>query len=383
MHFRFPRRAVPAAFLLLMAVAGACFAADDAGVTSGQILIGRVSPLGSPVFGAMAKQRAAGADAYIASINAKGGVSGRRIVVRDRDDQYDAIRAAQAVQSLIEGDKVFALLGAFGTPTLPTVIRHVVRAGVPLVGAASISDEARQPVRRFVFPVRVSANYEAVTTVKHQATIGSRRFTVLSSKEAFGPSGARAYADAVRGAKLPLEEISFSALDDPKLVAERVKNSRPDVLLLSVVPKFYAPVAKEYRALRGQARMFGLSVIRIEDLHAELGQLAEGMALSQAVPWPLSRTSSLAVEYRAALSSHLPSEAPSYQGMEGFLEAKVLVEGLRRARLPLTRQSLIKALETFRPYEMGDVSVHYGPETRSGSTYTELIMLGANGQLTR
>ncbi len=383
MYFQTQRRAILAAFFLANAVTRVCFSADDSVNVPNEIVIGRVSPLGSSAFGAMAKQRAAGANAYIASVNATGGITGRRIVVRDRDDQYEATRAAQEVQSLIEVDKVLALLGAFGTPTLPTVIDHVENARVPLVGAASISDEARKPVRRFVFPVRVSAHHEAATTVRHQATIGARRFTVLSSKEAFGPSGAKAYADAVRDAKLPLEEISFSASDDPKLIAEKINNSRPDVIFLSIIPKFFAPVAKEYRAIKGHARMFGLSVIRIEDLHAELRQLSEGIALSQAVPWPLSPTSPLAIEYRTALSSHLPSEVPSYNGMEGFLEAKVLVEGLRRARPPLTRSGLASALETFKPYEMGDISVHYGSANRTGSTYIELVLLGANGKLTR
>lgn len=96
-------------------VAPALRAADDVG---NAIRIGRVLPHGVPAFASMARQRAQGADACMAHANAGGGIAGQRIVVLDRDDGYDAARAARETQSLLAQDGVFALLGAFGTPTV-------------------------------------------------------------------------------------------------------------------------------------------------------------------------------------------------------------------------------------------------------------------------
>ncbi len=373
------RRAVSVALLSLSAGARPA-RADEPGLTATTITIGRVMPLGSPAFGPMARQHASGADACIAMLNAQGGLGGRRVVLRDRDDGYDAGRAREQARALIEDDQVFALLGAVGTPTLPPIMEMAERHGVPLVGAASVGNEARLPPRRLVFPVRMSALGEASAIVRHQATIGSRRFAVLSSKEAYGPAGAAAFDAALREAGFTGTDIAFGASDDPPQVARRLVDAAPDVVLISVVPRPFAAVARQFDVLGGRARMFGLSVIRIEDLSAELGPLAEGVALSQVLPSPTSPSSLLALEFRRALAAHAPTAPPSYHALEGYLEARVLVEGLRRAGPEPTRARLVLALESLAPHDFGGVLVRYGAADRTGSTFSDLVMLAAGGR---
>ena len=370
-----------AAVALLALGAGARLArADEPGVTPTTLAIGRVMPASSPAFGAMSRQHADGADACIAAVNAQGGVAGRRLLLRDRDDGYDAARAREQTRALIEDDKVFALLGAVGTPTLPPIMEMAESHGVPLVGAASVGNEARLPPRRFVFPVRMSAAGEASAIVRHQATVGSRRFAVLSSKEAYGPAGAAAFETALREAGLTGTAIAFGAADDPRQVAQRLVAAAPDAILISVVPRPFAAVARQFDALGGRARMFGLSVIRLEDLGAELGPLAEGIALSQVLPSPASHSSLLAIEFRRALAAHAPDAPPSYHALEGYLEARVLVEGLRRAGPEPTRARLALGLESIAPKDFGGVLVRYGAADRTGSTFCDLVMLAANGR---
>jgi ABC-type branched-subunit amino acid transport system substrate-binding protein len=379
MNIRMNRRTAAVA-LLSLGLAARVARAEDSGVTATSVAIGRVMPTGSPAFGAMARQHAGRADACIAAVNAQGGIGGRRIVLHDRDDGYDAARAREQTRSLIEDDKVFALLGAVGTPTLPPIMELADRFGVPLVGAASVGNEARLPARRFVFPVRMSASGEASAIVRHQATVGSRRFVVLSSKEAYGPAGAAAFNAALRDAGFAGTAIAFGALDDPRKVARQLLAAAPDAILISVVPRPFAAVARQYDALGGHARMVGLSVIRIEDLAAELGTLAEGIALSQVLPSPLSHASTLSADFRRALATHAPAAVPSYHALEGYLEARVLVEGLRRAGAELSRSRLVFALESIAPHDFGGVLVRYGPADRTGSTFSDLVMLAANGR---
>lgn len=361
-------------------VAPALRAADDVG---NAIRIGCVLPYGVPAFASMARQRAQGADACMAHTNASGGIAGQRIVVLDRDDGYDTARAARETQSLLSQDGVFALLGAFGTPTVPAVIEVAERMGAPLVGASSIANDARQPPRRWIFPVRVSAIEEAAATVRHQMTLGAQRFMVLTSREAYGPSGAAAYTSALHRAGRKFGELAFEASDDAKRVAAQLLQARPEVIFISVLPKPFAGVLRAYRGGGGAARIFGLSVIRAEDLRAELGPLAVGIGLSQPVPAPTSPTSALAGEYRAHLARLDPAAQPSFHGLEGYLEARVLVEGLRRAGPRATREQLVRALESFRPLELGGLLVRYGAGDRTGSTFSELVMLGSGRSIVR
>jgi ABC-type branched-subunit amino acid transport system substrate-binding protein len=374
------RRLLACPLALSLALVAGTAAAQDVGVTERTVLIGRVTPRGSPVFGAMAKQRTGAADAYIAAVNAAGGVNGRRIVLKDRDDAYNPEQAAREAKALIEEDKVFALLGAFGTPTLPVVMKLAESAGVPLVGAVTLSEEARVPLHRFVFPVRASALNETRTTVQHQLTLGINRFVVLSSKEAYGPEGALAYRQSLQQAKTePAAVIEFSVKDDPAAVAKRIFDAKPQALLASVLPKPFAPIYKQYVALGGNARVFGFSAIRIEDMQAELGPLADGVVLSQALPVPTRRSVPLVSEFNRVLAEHAKGTPPSYHGIDAYLEARVLVEGLRRAGPALTRTRLVAALEQLNNVDFGGVTVRYGPNDRSGSSYVDLVMLRNGG----
>jgi branched-chain amino acid transport system substrate-binding protein len=357
-------------------------AAQQAGVSDSTIVIGRISPRSHPVFKPIAAVRASGADAYIASVNAAGGVHGRKIVLKDKDDAYSSDRADEGLRSLIQEDRVFALLGAWGSPTLPVAVRTAEASKVPLVGAMSLADDGRQGFHRYVFPVRMSTATEVSGSVRHQVTVGLRRFAVLHSVEAYGPDGGQAFSNAVRAQGFdPVATIPFSMKDDPADVAKRLHAAQPQAILLSALPKPFAGVLKSYRSMGGSAQVVGFSVLSIDQFRAELGDLASGMVLTQVAPLPSRTAIPLVAEYRDALARYSPGSAPDVQGLEAYLEAKVLVEGLRRAGPALTREKLVSALETLVNVDFGGVAVRYGRADRTGSTYVNLVMIGEKGRL--
>lgn len=346
------------------------------GVSPREVLIGRVTPSSSPLFGSMALQRRTAANAYIDFVNAQGGVHGRNLRVVDVDDAYDAEKASAATDHLVNVEHVFAMLGAFGSPTLPSVMRKIEAAGVPLVGAVTLSDEARTPFKRYVFPVRASSLVETAHVVKHQRTLTVERFAILSNKEAYGPQGASAFATALAAASLkPVDTIEFSSQDDLAAVAARLHASSPQTILASVLPKPFAKIFAAYRKLGGGAQATGFSAIRIEDLVDELGPLASGVGLSQAVPVPTRESVPLVKQYLTVLRRHAPNAVPSYHGLDAYVEAVVLVEGLRRAGRTPTRQRLVAGLESMSSYDCGGLTVKYGPSDRTGSTFVDVVML--------
>ncbi|WP_158290117.1 ABC transporter substrate-binding protein [Ramlibacter sp. WS9] len=344
-----------------------------------EVLIGRTTPASSP-FSEMARQRRTGADACIAKLNAAGGVHGRRVKIIDRDDGYQAEKASIAVKELLDQEGVFAMLGAFGTPTLPVVMARTEEAGVPLIGAGSLSNEARHPFKRHVFPVRAASVAETAHAIKHQRTLAVERFAIVSSKEAYGPAGANAFAASLQSAGLkPVETIAFSASDDARAVADRLRASGAQALLVSVLPKPFSAVLSHYRKMGGAAQVIGFSAIRIEDLVESLGPMAVGVGLSQPVPVPTRTTVPLVKAYHAALAAHDGQATPSYHGLEGYLEALVMVEGLRRAGRNLSRERLVSALESMTGHDFGGVLVKYGPNDRTGSAFVDIVMLNAKG----
>jgi ABC-type branched-subunit amino acid transport system substrate-binding protein len=96
-----------------------------------------------------------------------------------------------------------------------------------------------------------------------------------------------------------------------------------------------------------------VSFVGTDELIAEAGPDAEGVVITQVVPpYYMTEQKSVAL-YRRSLSKYFPSEQPNFVSLEGFVDAMVLVEGLKRAGKDLTREGLIHAIESIHDHDMG------------------------------
>jgi ABC-type branched-subunit amino acid transport system substrate-binding protein len=164
-------------------------------------------------------------------------------------------------------------------------------------------------------------------------------------------------------------------------VAKRLLQANPEAVLLSALPKPLAGVKRQYAALGGRATMIGHSSMAMDDFRKELGPLSADMVFSQIMPSPYGGAAILGQEFRRLLAIHRPGAKPSYNGIEGFLEAKVLVEGLRRAGERPTRESLASALESINHQDFGGPLVTYGKGVRAGSSFVDIVLLRSDGAL--
>jgi ABC-type branched-subunit amino acid transport system substrate-binding protein len=73
----------------------------------------------------------------------------------------------------------------------------------------------------------------------------------------------------------------------------------------------------------------------------------------------------------------------SYTMLEGYIAARVFVEGLKRAGRNLTREGFIKAMEDMGATKFGDFPVQYGPGNHNGSNFVDLEMYTRTGSLRR
>lgn len=68
-------------------------------------------------------------------------------------------------------------------------------------------------------------------------------------------------------------------------------------------------------------------------------------------------------------------------GLEGFLEAKILVDGLRRSGPKLMPEGIVKALETLRDFDLGGFFVNYSHQAHTDSLFVEIDLIGLDGKL--
>src|SRR5438034_2168601 len=143
------------------------------GVTAKSILLGQSAAFSGPA-AQLGIQMNIGTKAYLDHINARGGVYGRKIALKTRDDRYEANLCADATTKLIEEDKVFALISYVGTPTTAAAMPIITNAKVPLVGPFTGAELLRTPVNRYIFNVRASYYDETEKIVDLLVSNGNR-----------------------------------------------------------------------------------------------------------------------------------------------------------------------------------------------------------------
>jgi len=364
--------------ILLLSVP--CAAQD--GVGKDTIVIGQSAAL-TGAGAAIGNGAREGALAYFAEVNRKGGVNGRKIVLESLDDAFNAERAAENTRTLIAKRNVFALFGYVGGPASIAALPIATEAKVPFVGALNGNDALRDPFNRYIFNVRSSFADELVYAIDHLTSVGMSRIAVFHANDA---PGRRALATAERalgkkGLKptaLPYERNSVVFPEILSLLAKQDSQA----VILNGAPGTAAAFVREARKANLNPQFVGLSSIGASELVKELGADAHGVGIMQVVPLPTSITFTIVSEYQKAMAQ-AGTKNLSHAGLEGFIAAKVLVEGLRKAGLRLTRERFIEAMETLASYDIGGMTVSFSQANHSSSTFVELSVVGKNGAILR
>ena len=111
----------------------------------------------------------------------------------------------------------------------------------------------------------------------------------------------------------------------------------------------------------------------------ELGEVGKGVVISQVVPFPYKGSNQVVRDYQREMAAARQKEL-DFSSFEGYLAARVMVEGLKRAGNNLNREGLITALETLRNFNLGGFVVNYSPSSHEGSNFTDLTIIGSNGK---
>ncbi len=356
----------------------ACAAAVQA---AEPVLVGRTLPLSGPL-ASYGKEKMVGADLAIDAENAKGGVGGRPIKVVTLDDRYDPEVAVQNARALKE-QQVVLLLNALGVGPVARLVPIVEDLKLPTIGLSSGAPEVREPLRRYVFPVRADYNEEARFTVRQLEVLAVASVILVEQDDSFGKAVADAYRTALRqSTTVRLLKTLKVGRDRPvtEAVAEALRAS-PQSILMATIAAPAADFMKAYRAGGGGAFAYAMSVTNASQLAQLAPEASRGMGFSQVVPLPTSLTKRIVREY-VDLTNKQRVE-PTYYGLEGFIEAKVAIESLKRATKPVTSEGVINSLTSMTNLDIGDFEVSYGGTSRTGSRYVEMVMIGRNGRLTR
>lgn len=359
--------------------------AQSNGVSDGVIRIGQ-----SAVFSGPAKDFGidyqAGIKLYFDRVNKAGGVNGRRLELISYDDVYEPAKTAANTAKLIDEDKVFALVGYVATGNLAAALPLAEKAGVPMFAPLVGTTSFRTKVNRHLFHVRAGYDLELRKIISHLSTIGIQSIAVVHQDSPFGKSNLTTCEELAADHKVKvLKALPVAiAAEDAKAQAAELIALKPGAVLMIMAGRQVEVFMRDYRASGAGAPLYTISV-GITDAAGSArrldGKLA-GLVTASIVPPPKALRVPIVADYqqdRAAFGEKIDS----YTALEGYIVARVMVEGLVRGGRALTRDSFIAGMESIGRTSFGGFPVEYSARNHNGSSFVDLEMYTSDGQLRR
>jgi branched-chain amino acid transport system substrate-binding protein len=340
-------------------------AAEIRGVSDKEIRFGISAPFSGSTK-ELGHQMKLGIEAAFNEANANGGIHGRRLKLITADDGYEPARTAETMKQLVDTHQVFGVIGNVGTPTatvaLPFALDRKMLFYAPFTGADLLR---HVPPDRYVFNFRASYAEETEAVVQYLLKVRGLRpeqIAVFAQHDAFGDAGFAGVAKAMRalrggneGSVLRLN-YERNTVDVEDAIA-RLRESRVPIKAIVMVATYRAAakLIEKTRDAHPDLIYTNVSFVGSTALAQELLLLgrkyADGVIVTQVVP-SVEGSSSVSLEYKAALAAYAPGEAPDYVSLEGYLAARVLVKALKRAGPQLDTEKVVEALESLRDYEL-------------------------------
>ena len=350
------------------------------GVTSKSILLGQSAAFSGPA-AQLGIQMNIGTKAYLDYINARGGVYGRKIGLKTRDDRYEATVCVEATKKLIEEDKVFALISYVGTPTTGAALPILTEAKVPLVGPFTGAELLRTPVNRYVFNVRASYYDETEKIVEQLVSTGNKKIAVFYQDDNYGQAGLKGVEIAMGKRNLKIAALGKVERNTIKVedAVKSINAAQPDGVVMISAYTSITEFVRQMKRLGSSTQFHNVSFVGSKALADSLKDDGYGVAISQVVPFPWSPSVPIVKEYQEILAKSGNTDF-NFSSLEGFIVAKVMVEGLKRAGKDLTREKLVAALESMNNVDLGEFVVNFSPTSHSGSKFVDLTMIGRGGK---
>jgi ABC-type branched-subunit amino acid transport system substrate-binding protein len=345
------------------------------------IVVGRSSALAGPMAPFLAPIHE-GQEAAIEDFNAQGGVAGRKLRLVSRDDGFDPRRTLDNARQLVEADGALALFGQAGTSQVLALLPYLAQARTPLVAIYTGSPALREARSPWLFSTSVTYADELVKIVRNLVAIQTTHIGVAYENNDFGklvlPLVEK--AAAAEGATLVGTHAMDSSGKDAEAAAHALAGLQPQAVVMVAAGPSVVAYVRAHRAHMG-VPLYTLSLGAGERVIQALGDDARGLAVARTTPSPARGTIQVTRDFQAAMKQR--GLDANYDRYRGYIDARVLVEGLRAAGPSVTGPGLVQAMEGLGRLDLGGLAFQFGPQNHYGSHYVDIAVIGPGGHYMR
>ncbi|MDM0104517.1 ABC transporter substrate-binding protein [Variovorax sp. J22R24] len=319
-----------------------------------------------------------GSSAYFNAINRAGGINGSKVELVMADDQFKPDVAKSNALAFHADNSVLAMIHPLGTRQTAEVSDAV--PGMAVVGPNTGTVSLRKKAAPNTFWVRANYDQEIDKLIATAAVLGQSRIGIVYSNDPLGQSLLAGFKTSLAKAKLEPAVIASTPSTtsmEVEAAAKQIAEAKPQIVIIGLAGTAPAFV-RAFRAAGGKSSAYGLS-ITAGSLGA-MGDLAHGLGFAIVVPSPFATKFEIVRRYQADM---LASGAKDFSlpSLEGYMDAYVLAEGLRRAGPSPTRAAVLAGLERIEGFDLGGVKINFGSRNREGNQFVDVAVISANGRL--
>jgi ABC-type branched-subunit amino acid transport system substrate-binding protein len=346
----------PAFALMLLTLGSVAYAADTPGVTATEIKVGGVFPFSGPASSLGIIGRSI--QAYIQSINDRGGINGRKINYIAYDDAYSPPKAVEQVRKLVESDEVSFMFGQLGTPGNTAVAKYLISKAVPSISIVSGSNKFTNVAD---FPLTTTGIVSFDTEGKIYAkflskTLPDGKYGILYQNDDLGKDYLNAFK-AILGSRFDKKVTAIPyELSDPTVESHIVnlKSSGADALLLAATPKFAA------QAIRKAAEIGWKPAILLNYPSSSVGATLKPAGLDKAIgvmvgtnmkdpsdpQW--AHTEGMK-SYLTFIDKYMPGvDIADFNILYGYTQGMLLEHLIKRCGSDLSRENIIRQAKSLK-----------------------------------
>lgn len=344
------------------------------GVTKDSIKLGTTQPLTGPAAPGYARISKA-IEAWFEHVNEQGGVHGRKIELVVEDDGYNPSNTAEKTRKLVLQDKVFALVGALGTPTHTSVLDFIRQNKIPDLMVSSGSLSWNQPSKYpYTFGWQVDYEREGkILATYAKEKFPGKTFCTYGQGDDLGADG-RKGVEAILGADALKENVTYTVTNtNVAPVVGKLQAAKCDVIFSFSIPGFTAlgmgTAAKlSYKAQWVVSNVGGDPSALQGYLKEAAKPLLEGMVSTEYFVSSDKKDNSFIKLFDEVNKKYNPGMPLDRTLVYGYSLAYTATQALAAAGEDLTRESLIEAMEKGGFEGPGLTPFAYSDDDHSGFT---------------
>ena len=318
-----------------------------------------------------------GANAYFSYANENNIIKNKKIDFLVYDDKYEPELTYENTQKLIYKDRVFALFGFVGTPTVKRVLPILYDENIPFfssfTGASFLRDEKNKNFINF----RSSYDQEIETLINY---LNSRKklnkIAVFYQNDDYGEEGYISLVNSLKQKNLKLVAEGSYKRNTLSInhAFNEIKDAKPEVIFIIGAYKtnsLFIKRAKENENLKDVifcTISFGDANSMVKELE-KLGSNTQNIIFSQVVPSYTNKNLPVVIEYQELMKKYYPNSELGFLSFEAFLSSKILVNAISRIKGEITRSKFLYMLKTTPTNLLEGIPLAYNKTQLLNKTY--------------